>query len=341
MKKMLYKDNLGYVTSEVSTIPTDLANASEENRIKFVTDLAAIARGKYGSINPPVRYKQLLKEAAPNELNIKNKNLVGSPSRPLEFCPVKLIIQFDGLGIFSLYSLNGDLVHTFENLPRANYLLKYSYLDDVPYLRDCPYSDKKYYAIYTNLRALINAGVLYENIPYNTSQDLKHFVALRAMVPMFVWAQTPNTHTAISKEAQSDRFTENVNYWLPDDFRERVFNFINSCTNDNIFLDMAKEILACAVKEEIVNILLSNYSQNTIQEFFKEIGYPAEIYSRAIYYFKYKEVVMTGWKNDPNVWEHLLIERSAEPDIWNNHTQNETKIFVYGIKEVINTIWPD
>lgn len=76
MKVDIFGDNISYVTDEVSTIPTELANDSEKNRIEFVTQLAAISRGKTESSNPTVRYKQLLKEAAPeypaDEKNEKN-----------------------------------------------------------------------------------------------------------------------------------------------------------------------------------------------------------------------------------------------------------------------------
>ena len=60
MKEYIFRDKIGYVTDEISTVSTDLANYSEEHRIKFVTDLAAVSRGKDESNNPEGRYKQLL-----------------------------------------------------------------------------------------------------------------------------------------------------------------------------------------------------------------------------------------------------------------------------------------
>ena len=56
----------GYVTDEVSSVPTALANLTQETREKFVTALAAVSRGKDESKNPSARFKALLKEAAPN-----------------------------------------------------------------------------------------------------------------------------------------------------------------------------------------------------------------------------------------------------------------------------------
>jgi hypothetical protein len=53
------------------------ANKSEQNRIEWTTQLAAISRGKDKSANPTKRYASLMKEAEG-----------GNPSRPFEFLPV-------------------------------------------------------------------------------------------------------------------------------------------------------------------------------------------------------------------------------------------------------------
>ncbi len=39
---------------------------------------------------------------------------------------------------------------------------------------------------------------------------------------MFVWSQWPMTHTALSKESQSDRVAEGVGYWLPEGIIEKI-----------------------------------------------------------------------------------------------------------------------
>ena len=173
--------------------------------------------------------------------------------------------------------------------------------------------------------------------------------------PIFVWAQVPNTHTQISKEAQSDRVAENKSYWLPSDFRDRLFHLTKDGTESGKPIDpeatigwqgiyqlqegtkigkVAQHLLMCSTHDELVYELLA-LSQIESQNLFKVLGYPREIWSRAMYYFKYKEVVMTGWLIDPNVWKHLFLERNAEPQIWENWTQSETSIFVNTLKEVI------
>ena len=333
MKIDIYGDGISFVTNEVSTVKTNKANLSEKNRIKFVTDLAAVSRGKSESNNPELRYKQLLKEAALN-----------TPSRPLEFLPVVVDICNDDGSFSVLETFNDgsyDPIYEFKSLAEANKLLKYSYLE--------PAGDRLNYRCYTNMRALLNAGVPYDKIPYNSKEELKEFRALKAKIPMFVWGQVPNTHTAISKEAQSDRVATEEDYWLPNDFFKRCTEYYSERTTKSNKLSTSKvnNLMYYNISKEIINKpnrainflingnILSSYGQGIIQGFFKELGYTKEIYQRAMYYFKYKVVVMTGWLNDTSVWKHLFIERGAEPKLWRNWTQKETKQFVEAIKKIV------
>jgi len=359
MRIDIFKDGKGYATDEVSTVKISEANSSEENRIKFVTDLAAVSRGNNKSKNPPVRYKQLLKEAAPTDDSIRvykniqsaslkghcsKPKIEGSPSRPLEFLPVVLRLIYDtsesGYDIL-LYGTgkDGEFVIGLKHEDYSNKISKYSYV--------------KGNRVYTNMRACLNAGIPYERVPYNTPDELTEFKAIKAKIPMFIWAQVPNTHTAISKEAQSDRVAVENDYWLPEDFRERTYNYVNERTDsDGIllkgavigkvkFFQVAKECLTFENKDDVINLLLTggkdelHLSQVEMCSFFTALGYKDEISQRAIYYFKYKEVVMTGWNVDPNVWQHLFVERSTESDVWKNWTQKETIKVVETFKTLI------
>ena len=95
----------GYITDEVSSIPTELANLCQETREKFVTDLAAVSRGKDESKNPSVRFKALLKEAAPNSKDDITDGFQGYASRPMEFCPIVCGFEefTDEFGAFNYY----------------------------------------------------------------------------------------------------------------------------------------------------------------------------------------------------------------------------------------------
>ncbi len=320
MKLDIYGDKISYVTDEVSSVKIEESNLNEENRIKFVTDLAAVSRGKDHSKNPPARYKSLLKEAAPQFDGNGYVKSSKSPSRPLEFIPVVLGVMFNNNTV-NIYDLNTkEVIDMFNFEHFSNNLSKFGYLQN----------DK----LYTNMRACINAGIKYDKIPYNSVKDLKDFKAIKAMIPMFVWAQVPNTHIMLSKEAQSDRVAENNNYWLPLDFRIRVYEHVNNNGDES---EICNNLLSFNNKEDMVNSLLKDYSQLDTQNLFKDLGYPREIYSRAMYYFKYKEVVFTGWYNDPKTWKHLFIERNAMPELYENWTQEQTKQFVNCIRSIIET----
>jgi len=330
MKIDIYNDSISYVTNEVSTVPVDESNLNEENRMKFVTDLAAVSRGKHESKNPAVRYKALLKEAA-----------LGTPSRPVEFCGVVMTIIYD------MTNRKRDILLCDTDPVARNEVAGFSYADFFNKIAKYSYVvDNK---VYTNLRACINAGIPYDKIPYNTKEELSGFRALKASVPMFVWAQVPNTHTAISKEAQSDRVAVNNGYWLPKDFIQKCIDYktafnIRDTEKENIanlkYLTVTLRCLAIGGIAGVKKYLLgeANLSQNDMFTFFKKLGYKREVYSRAMYYFKYKEVVMTGWMHDPKVWKHLFVERNAEPELWKNWTQSETEMFVKTIKEIIEGV---
>lgn len=320
----IYKDGISYVTNTPSTIPITHANLNEENRAIFVTELAAVSRGKSNANHPAARYQKLLKEAAPQKINKDTYSSEGSPSRPLEFLPIVFGYHFKqdthNICLFNLKTNQQIITIYFTDF--ANYLAPFGYQANGK--------------LYTNMRAAINAGIPYESIPYNEPEDLVDFIALKANIPMFVWAQVPNTHTQISKEAQSDRVIEVTNYWLPEDFRERLYTYNGSGSFKQItFSSATRKLLSFADKQAMIKSLVDDYSQTFVQLLFKELGYPLEIYSRAMYYFKYKEVVMTGWKTNPMVWDHLLIERSTKPEIWKNWTQDITKTFVEAIKQSI------
>ena len=344
MKIDIYNDGVSFVTNEVSTVPVSESNLNETNRIKFVTDLAAVSRGKSESNNPLMRYKMLLKEAAPANISLSTGRLPsevnGSPSRPLEFLPIVIDVFLDDKEI-SIWPTNydgyQDPIHTFTSLSEFNNKLGgFSYL--------VPGEEDNLYRCYTNMRACLNAGIPYEHVPYNKPEEVKDFIALKANVPMFVWAHIM-THTAISKESQSDRVSSasKEEYWFPTDLPERAGNLLKKTNNEydpdifpSLFAYNLSLLISHSSNRQTISHHLRSFNPRKIKEFLKVLGYPKEIYSRATYYFRYKKFVMTGWKNDPYVWDHLLIERSACPSIWKNWTQKETKQFVKAIKSIIN-----
>lgn len=345
MIKYIGNDKNFYVTDEISSVTTTEANLNWENRYKFVSDLAAISRGKYESTNPEKRFKHLLKEASTDVdketisnsgymENLKNDNRIKVASRPLEFLPVALTMDYAD--------------KYFISAAKEDYS-KYSFY------RHC-FVDKND-IIYTNFRHLYNwlfkntnmsVGSILDIIPFNTKDELRNFKAIRLSTPMFVWAQLM-THTQISKESQSDRVSYNDKYWLPDDIMDKLLDIeleYDEDTGDIIDQDLdelqfqlfelqKENVDMSLVHKYLVNVFLFILPQEKVQYILEKAGYNKEIYSRAPYYFKYKEMVMTGWANDPEVWGHLLLEREAYDTYHKSWVQKETADTAKAIRDII------
>ena len=327
MKINLWRE--GYVTTDISDVDIYESNTCESNRVKWVTDLAAISRGKYESKRPEARYRALMKEAA-----------LGTPSRPFEFLPVVLGVKFTSTGKIIIYDiLKKDRMEAVFNDP-----IKEMSFENFHNAFGGPMGFVVDEKLYTNMRACINAGILYNKIPYNTPEQIQEgkFFAIRGKVPMFVWAQVPNTHIFLSKEAQSDRYAPKFDYWLPEDFNDKLKSYCHKYKNakaNKVTTEMLQIgphtclMLTMQKDEERVNFML-NISQSQITLLFSELGYKDEISSRALYYFKYKEFIVTGWGINPKVWEHLFNERNANKEVWKNGTQKETELLVNSIKKI-------
>lgn len=324
MIEYIQNDNSFYVSDEVSSVPTDESNTSWENRYKFVADLVSISRGRHND-SPEARFQQILKE----EIEVSgNKNHLFA-GKPLEFLPVVLPIdlQFSG---DHLLRLNNDEIPTNN----ANFF-RHCYIkdDEGEVASTYPYNLK----VYTNFRHVYNWLVGHlgftperalETIPFNTREELKDFRAIRVSSPIFVQSQLM-THTQISKELQSDNMSADNGYWLPEDILDRIRDseisglkmFTSNLGKDN------ESIARLLIRRTFVNVL----PQSKVQELLKQIGYEREIYSKAPYCFQYKEMVMAGWMNDPEVWEHFLLERGTYP-VW---IQKETEDVARAIKKIL------
>lgn len=293
------KINIGeHGDGHIVFLDASLANSSEEHRINWTTQLAAISRGNDKSNNPDKRFKALSKEAEGNK-----------PSRPFEFLPVVVPSDFS----------DKDMGIDLDDDTGVVNLIRFSHFS------------KDRNLMFTNMRAIINAGADYNRIPFNP--EIREFAAFKIKAPMFVWAQIV-THTMLSTESQSDRVSEEQDYWLPNDLVLRLEDESNSDLVRRYTMDFIGDIYE---PSEFVRWMTDHVSQNKVQGFLKELGYKREIYSRAPYYFKMKRFVITGWLNDDMSWPHFLRERNAYKDDGGpkNWTQHETYEYAYAIRTLL------
>lgn len=296
-------------------------NMNEENRINAITAIAAISRGNDKSKNPLNRYKALLKEAGGNEnyTSLKfmddcqmTKKIDKAPGRPLEFLPVVVSISFmpDNLvGLYTKKTFNTLNLNTF-----LNYVMPFSYIDENK--------------LYTNARALLNAGIKYENIPYNNSGELKDYFITKASAPYFTFAQV-RTHGKLSQIAVSARVVGEDEYWLPEDIVNRVY--------DNIKNEMLPLLQRNDYTKESVLEYLLNLKINEARDYLKSLGYKKEIYNRWPNHMEMKTWMIGGYLNDDKQWGHFLLEREAYPHLYKSWVQKQTKDLTVKIKKIIDS----
>jgi hypothetical protein len=146
---------------------------------------------------------------------------------------------------------------------------------------------------------------------------------------------------------------EETSYWLPDDIEDYLARleeddaFIDSIIS-KVYLntmDLADDIasinLPCTA-EGFASYMINSASQRDVQMLLKALGYKREIWSRAPYYFKMKEFVITGWVSDDMAWPHFLRERNAYANDGGpkNWTQKETMEYAVAIRELLENAHP-
>ena len=295
----------GYVID--MTDEAELANSSEENRIQFASTMAAISRGKEESSNPEARYKHLLKEGSMN-----------SPSRPMEFIPV--YINFEIFGNRVIVHLKDDRQHNMTLDKFLNSIAKFGFTEQM---------DRNVYLCKTNLRALLKAGIPYDAVPYNPV--CKGFRVFKMQIPMFVFNHVV-THTMISKESRSDRVVrlDKGNYWVPENLVERIYNTDIEERRPILLANSVKqayyklrETLEATRHYNSFILTLLQIPTNDLMALLEVLGYPREIFQRAVLEMRYKETILAAWEDD-KTWLNFLRERGGSDD-WKNWVQKETQ----------------
>jgi len=275
----VFNDGISYISS----VDMSNANKSQEDR-EYFSQLATITRNKLESKNTKQLFNRLLTEASSNK-----------PSRPIEFIPIKLYIDFWNNSIL-LKDMNGEVIEMIETIDAKihfyNTLIPFSYIE----------THEEYSILYTNLRALINYGMDYDVIPLNN--DCNSFKCVVGKIPAFVYSHLV-THTQLSTESSSIRINgnKNIDMWYP------------------------KGDISAILKLQDLNVF------NTVLNLKESDDYKYELGLRDVSSRRYVSFVMTGWLNNPNSWNNLFNERGANE--WKNWTQQETKQVVKSIKQVI------
>ena len=335
------EDKLGCKYNEINT--------NRDSRINAVTAIAAISRGKDKSNNPEKRYQHLLKEAAPNIsfYDLENANydkLEHTAGRPLEFCPVVVrtmsreILEEDGTTYIETRLSLKDKPFYMESEDFINNIGKFGYIETSDNDKSSDMGK-----LYINARALVNAGIKEEDIPYNKPEELKDYFIAEIKAPYFVFAQL-RTHGLLSQVAVSERVVESEEVWLPEDIFDRLekvdtdlWRMISilpasyNTENINYQLDLA-------IKEKNPDRLIYIFEIlpiDTVQKILKDLGYKKEIYQRWYNHMLYKTWIIGGYLNNPYHWGHFLLEREAYDNLLKSWVQPQTKETAKAIRKLI------
>lgn len=153
-------DNMMWIAEILPTF-----NQSKEDRIS-IAHLSSICKGHFHSVNAEKRFNMLMQEGPNN-----------TPTTPIEFIPVSLDRELIVKLLFGKYNM----------LDMANYIDRHSFLI------------MKRTSIYnnTNIRTLCKAGIKLEDIPFNTSKDVKNFKIIIGFLSHYCWMHL-RTHRAFS-----------------------------------------------------------------------------------------------------------------------------------------------
>jgi len=319
------------------------ANASEENRVKTATTIAAISRGKDGSNSPESRYKKLLKEAAINVslvdiLNgdIDEDDIGTAPGRPLEFIPVGVGVSINKNKRY-IDLVNMDTCKVFARINIISYsnLMKFSSIFKV--------IKPNKFIITTNIRALLNLDIIeYEDIPYNIEDTtmLSGYKAYEVKAPYFVFAQI-RTHGQMSQVAVSGRVVDEEELWLPEDIVERatehfhnIIDTLEKYHDYDYVINIVDKFKSLASKGNLEHIL-NNVKPIAARDALKTLGYHKEIYSRFPNMLYYKRWIIAGSIYDKYQWGHLLLEREAFSSLYKSWVQSTTRQVAIMIKDKI------
>jgi len=176
--KIEFSDNLW-----VENIDCSNFNLNKENRIKAVTNIASITRGKLGFYSSGVTLDR--------SLRLYNRLLTesdGKALKPFQFIPIK-ISDTDLFLLLDKYKIH---IRTYLNeVARFGYWLG---SDDGKVLTE----------FITNMRCLLNLGINEDDIPFNTHEELDGFKVIIGEIPKQVYDHLI-THDMISKLSESSR----------------------------------------------------------------------------------------------------------------------------------------
>jgi len=257
----------------IGIIDSSKFNSSEENRIKAVTDIASITKGRLGfknncyhcnsgkEFNEEFTSCEYCNRSVVSNISSKRKKLynkllkesAGNPSTPFEFIPVSDTP-------FNLNSVDDHLINNFY---------KFGYIDD------------NHNLFKTNLRATINYT---QEIINNNHKEIEDFKIIIGKIPIKVISHLVR-HRAFSFMVESSRnkkYLNEVEFWYPSWWKFTTTQ-LHKQIDDYLLLRLKSYIKDNDIKPEEATMELSDRRLVTF--------------------------AMAAWKQDGNAWDNLFAVR--------------------------------
>lgn len=214
----------------VGEIDASFANSSQENRIKFVTDIASITLGRLGQHYKEEEFTDIICKRRENLYNKLLTESANKPSVPFEFVPC---------------------VYPFKNNET-----KISDTDFNKYFR---YGYSENQKNYTNMRNILNLGHDVDKWLITDIEDLQNFKIIVGRVPMKVISHL-RTHRAFSwlvESSRNKRYLDNVEFWYPNWWNKNDKDRIKEIDEDRL-KDLEEAITNRVFKPEEATMELSD-----------------------------------------------------------------------------------
>lgn len=293
----------------IGLVDSSTFNSSQEDRIKAVTDIASITKGRLG-LNDNCKHCQNGKTLTMfdnirrcsycgrygNDISERRLNLYkrlkvesnGKPSRPFEFIPV-VIEEYKLKHLTDKYNFNKPKF--FNEIIRFSYFIEGN--------------TKSFNRYLTNLRTLLNVGIKEEDILFNTPEEVEGFKVVIGKFPKTTFDCIVHYKrlSVIDENSENKEYLNKVEFYYPEYWNEKQQKGFNLHEKDTV---------------RKLNILIDNGNIKP-EEATKELSCRRLVSS-----------AWCAWIQDENTWNNLFAEIDKEEG-----TQEITSKVIYNIKKLI------
>lgn len=306
----------------VGLVDSSNFNSNEENRIKAVTDIASITKGRLGFSTSCHVFIEKYKHVLPTGLHLSNSTLESMQELFSKEENKHLKEYYDNIDKYQREKLYNKLLTESAGKPSTPFEFVpciYPFKNNVTRITDTDFNTYFKYGysnneqFYTNYRNVLNIKQSVDKWLITNAEEVKDFKVIVGRVPWKVISHL-RTHRAFSWLVESSRnkkYLNEVEFWYPSWWDEDLLNFWRERDRNNV------EILQDIVNRRKFVENIRNYKPEEAT---------MELSDRRLVTF-----AMAAWKQDTNAWDNLFAVRGNKTG-----TMSITQMTINNIKKLIN-----